>query len=674
MSNTNGFATLTKSMNGIITISDGSGTTISDGTITTDTANVNNLNVDNLNVQNIVAPDPTATSNIFNANTDDVNIGANCSQLRLKDLYTLTTGGYQLLETYEPTIPFVFMSNNTASITLGSNTSPLIGEYTCINDNELANKGYVDSVVSGGGVSLSANNIFTGINTFDNNTIIGKTNYTSDISINASIFNIVANELICQSLDNSLFVQPYCKFTNGGFNQNMILETSTSGKITQNYSTNTASTAVVTGRIMVEGGDTTTYSGDMTLDAKNINLNSSSFTFDAGIASSVNFFFKIAGVVTSLMMFSGGTTTYNGVMAFLTGSYSLACQTIIRMASPLFTFENGASTTAMDIDIGVAGTLGLEFRTNSTIPTNITSSIVASGGTTTNTGNITINAGNLILNTPIKGDVTFDAGILTSVALFFKIAGVATSKMVFSGGTTTYNGVMAFLTGSYNIACQTVVNMNSPLVTIENTASTTALDFNNNVAGTLGLEFRTNTANPTRITSSIVASGQTASNSGTMTLTNGTLNINSSIGTDFNNNRVRLTATSSLYGDTSGSAEYLPLFDGNCFTQITANTTLTMSSVARESMYVIPYGTTTSFTITLNTSATRDSATFHIYNFGTGTITVFGGSGRMFGEGYALGGQVSIGLGSGVGRSFRCCVRIGGIGNQNNNTTGWYVH
>jgi hypothetical protein len=91
-------------------------------------------------------------------------------------------------------------------------------------------------------------------------------------------------------------------------------------------------------------------------------------------------------------------------------------------------------------------------------------------------------------------------------------------------------------------------------------------------------------------------------------------------------------------------------------------------------MYVIPFGTTTSFTVTLSTTNIRDGATFNIMNNGTGTITVSGGSNRMFGNGYTLGGQNNITLASGVGRSFRACVKTGGIGVSSGVTTGWYVH
>ena len=44
MSNSNGTSYTARSMNGIITIDDGAGTTLEDGTITTDHFTTNNLN------------------------------------------------------------------------------------------------------------------------------------------------------------------------------------------------------------------------------------------------------------------------------------------------------------------------------------------------------------------------------------------------------------------------------------------------------------------------------------------------------------------------------------------------------------------------------------------------------------------------------------------------------
>ena len=111
MSNTNGYQTLTKSMNGIIVLSDGSGTTISNGTIST-----TNLDVVNLSTQNIVAPNLSTSSEIYTTNTGDVSIGTNSDVLYFKNLYTQTQGGIQLLETTNTSAPFSFLSNNTNDI------------------------------------------------------------------------------------------------------------------------------------------------------------------------------------------------------------------------------------------------------------------------------------------------------------------------------------------------------------------------------------------------------------------------------------------------------------------------------------------------------------------------------------------------------------------------------
>jgi len=594
MSSTIAQPSVTKSMNGVVTYNDGQGTEISNGVVTAQT-----LNVVNLNTQNIVAPDPSLDSSLYVDDITDVYLASSCFNLYIRTLtlttaYLTTYGFTEFLQANDPSRAIALYTNvDNNTIFLGSNTSPIVSPYTCVNSDELANKGYVDSVISTGGASLTATQTFSGVNTFDNTLYVGTTSST------IAVFN-----------SKCVFSSPII--------------------------------------------------GDI--------------TYDSDIASNINFYFKIGGVNTSLMQFSGGTTAYNGVMSFLTGTYSLSTQSLISLISPIIRLENIALNTFLDIDTQTAGTIASNYKTNTASSTTITSSIVASGGTTTNTGDITINGGSLNLNAPITNDVTFSSGTNTAINWFFKILGVATSKIQFSGGTTTYNGVMSFLTGTFSIAASVLINIASPLFKFENTASTTAMDVDLSVAGTAGLEFRTNTSIPANVTSSIVASGGTTANTGTITATQGTLKLTSGTTTEITSPSVKLMTGTSLYGDVDGSGLTLPLFVGNCTTLVTAATTLTMSNTARETMIIIPTGTTTSFTITLSTSNVRDSATFHIFNFGTGTITISGGSTRMFGTGYTLGGGSSIPLGSGVGRSFRCCAKSTGIGNASNNAAGWYVH
>ena len=158
MSNTSGQTTFTRSMNGLIDITDGAGFEASGGTVKAETLEVNSLDV-----QKIDAPDRTAISKVYARNTGDVLVGSLSDTLFMRDLYTTTQGGIQLLETTDPAIPFAFLSNNTNDIYLGSNTSPLVSDYVCTASNHLANKGYVDSVAGGGstgGASLTATQTF----------------------------------------------------------------------------------------------------------------------------------------------------------------------------------------------------------------------------------------------------------------------------------------------------------------------------------------------------------------------------------------------------------------------------------------------------------------------------------------------------------------------------------
>lgn len=77
MSNTNGYNTLTKSMNGIITVSDGMGTVIEDDTVTTDTVICTTFETDNLNVNNIQGKLPTDNITLYTNTTGNIRIGDN---------------------------------------------------------------------------------------------------------------------------------------------------------------------------------------------------------------------------------------------------------------------------------------------------------------------------------------------------------------------------------------------------------------------------------------------------------------------------------------------------------------------------------------------------------------------------------------------------------------------
>ena len=81
MSNTNGQVSFVKSMNGILSFSTGSGTTIEGDSITTDiincdTLNTTNFNATNLNTNNIQGINPSDDITLYTYSTGDIHIGS----------------------------------------------------------------------------------------------------------------------------------------------------------------------------------------------------------------------------------------------------------------------------------------------------------------------------------------------------------------------------------------------------------------------------------------------------------------------------------------------------------------------------------------------------------------------------------------------------------------------
>ncbi len=112
--NTNGFATLTQSMNGTITISDGSGTVIQNGTVST-----NNIQANNLQVQNVVAPSASTASSVYNNNTGNVYIGSTAPSVRL-GAFNFISNAIQYITTATTVNLFTL---STGIINLGQNLS-----------------------------------------------------------------------------------------------------------------------------------------------------------------------------------------------------------------------------------------------------------------------------------------------------------------------------------------------------------------------------------------------------------------------------------------------------------------------------------------------------------------------------------------------------------------------
>jgi hypothetical protein len=120
MSNTNGVAYRDKSMNGVITISDGGGTTISNGTIT-----ANTLKINELTTNTIKSTTPSATVNAYISNTGNVNIGGATSTLKLSN-------------TIEPfsTVSPVNLFPSASNIVVGNETDIVkVSKYEFIGDD-----------------------------------------------------------------------------------------------------------------------------------------------------------------------------------------------------------------------------------------------------------------------------------------------------------------------------------------------------------------------------------------------------------------------------------------------------------------------------------------------------------------------------------------------------------
>jgi hypothetical protein len=176
MSGNNSF---NKSMNGIVSLDTG-GTTIEGGDISADLVDCNTINATTANISStintsIIYTDNIYTDNIYSNLTTSVNINNSLKTTRLDSINP--TSGYSLLTNHTAALN---MGGSASVIRLGSATTPVRTLFVPVGGDDLCNKDYVDSAVSGGSL-LSTTNIWTGAsNTFNNilnvstTTIFGK--------------------------------------------------------------------------------------------------------------------------------------------------------------------------------------------------------------------------------------------------------------------------------------------------------------------------------------------------------------------------------------------------------------------------------------------------------------------------------------------------------------------
>lgn len=620
MSNSNGYQTLTKSMNGIITLSDGSGTIISDGTIQTV-----NLDVDNLNTQNITAPNLATASNVYNENTEDVNIGSNCNLLTFRKLYTTTSAGYQYLESNETSTPFAFMTNNSASITIGSNTSPIIGEYTCTSPTHLANKGYVDSV-AGGGVSLSADNIWTGNNFFEN---IGKNTTSNNLRLGYNmgtgqqlfIGSATGEENVVIGIANQAIT------IGNGANRNAALNICNSNNCVSD----------------IRIGSNTTFNGSIHL-ADTSTLAPHLYLGSAGGITDISGDLNINGPSLDVIM-----TTNFGVNAPDTQFFATSA---IINTTPMYKIVSSSLSTGgcFSFDTSVAGTSTINFLTNVADKNIATAKIVASGGTNAGTGNlISYGAGHFFFNGAGTQSLRINpASTAGAVDVIFRCntanSSQASITMRGDNSTATNNGTLTTYCGISAIRAST-----GNFCSIEQSVGT----------DTATLNFKSSTANNVVSSSIIATGGSSIANTGTLTISGSGLTVNSTTttlpGTVNISGVTNITSSGQLIG--ACSSGNMLLFNGDSFQVIAASTfTLDPSTIPTGAMLAVNYASNNYFGITLSTTGIRDGQYFTIYNGGQNTIQILTLGNRLFGPGCTRGGQSSFNIISNDARRFRGCT------------------
>lgn len=684
MSSTIAQPSVMKSMNGVVTYDDGQGTVISNGTIQTET-----LDVTNLNTQNIVAPDPGADSSLYVDDISDVYLANNCSTLHLRtmDLNTFTTeyGTTDFLQSTDSSKAIALFTNvDNNAILLGSSTSPIISDYTCVNNYELANKGYVDAAVAGGGggggdVYLANTQTFTGVNTFDNDTNIGTSSQTSTINIYGEVnignnvstpgpdTQIYGDVVTIQGLSSTNLISNKTTFGNAGTPAVASIDIGTVSEVELDFNTYSGDRTVRTAQIKTTGGDSSTDSGNLQMTAKNITMGATSVMEidcndirlgDPNYLSSI----QLRGAFTI-----GDGLNIPPADGYIYGQHIYtSARESMSGSTPLFSVTNyGSITSSFNVNTTTPSEIGVEFNTNSSLLSQITSKIVATG-TGLLAGALAFTAGAISFSVTTFS-VLANTGITLSsvIASFVNLAATqyididpSSSPPTIKYRSNTSNPSLITATisgGSASVANGGTITLNGNNTTFQSQSGSGSLQIDAATSPIIELDFRTNQTAPTTNMASISVNGGTTVNTGLMNLTAGTL--------DMTSPTMRLVNNTNLYADTGdgGGGTFIPMWVGNCMTRVTAAATFTAQNTAWHTFLCVPYSNTSAFTITLSNSGVRDCVPFYIMNNGAATITVTSGATlRFIGPGLTRGGQTSVSLVAGNGKIFRWVRNDGG--------------
>jgi hypothetical protein len=520
MSNTNGYNTLTKSMNGIITLADGNGTVIEDGTITTG----------ELNTQNISAPDPSANSTIYGSSTSLITIGNVNSTVICESVPT--TANEVANKAYVDSV-------SGGSVTLGgtnvwtaqntfNNYAPICSTAPSGNTN-LANKLYVDTVAGTAGSSLLAsNNPWTGTNDFQNNVTLGKSNHSSTIYLKGECFigdNANHPGKDTKIYGEHIYLQGFTAIDMIGefYFKNTVplsilhINTNDASIPKIEFQTNTSNNSIVTSSIVASGG-TTLNTGKIQINAGNILIGQDAHTNTVLITGEVQ-------IGDNLNAPAKNTRIY-GEELYLQGF------TDVNVVSPNTIFRTTSGTQSLQINTSGSGYSYLKFYTYTSNPSIVTGQIFVSGGTDVIDSSMQFNAGYITfgnydysttlyyralynymeanysrfgksvdtqfieLNTATSGSASVD--FCTNIASF----STKTVSMIASGGTTAGTGTLSLLSGSANF------------FNITNTAS--AMNITPGT-GLVTLGFKVNSTNYNQTTAFIIVGGGSGTGTGTIT-------------------------------------------------------------------------------------------------------------------------------------------------------------
>jgi len=463
-----------KSMNGIITYDDGSGTVISGGSITTDSFNVTNFNCDN--IQGITPDDDIslytdtsglATIQLGSAVTGTTFVDGNVVYVNGANTVTFTAGS--LMDFRSPTIRLnptvttdpvkacdVKIVSNTvepntvanglaigstitsANLTLGNATYPPSCTATATSANHICNYSTVQSLISAGGSLLSSNNTWSGTNRFNNtlqSAYIFQTDSIDPLTTTAGtvyyLYGSVPNVSyiffgsVTSTSTSEVYINPNNGLVNIGVGYNRSASVNINSGPTCSGDVNILTGTDNTGDFNV--GTSLTYGGDI--------------RFSTGTGSANTF--TVGTTTTSTILLRGATVSLSsGTAVNINTGANLSTTTIGNSASPsttnIFGLVNIGTSGGQNTNIG--HTTAQTNILGSPLNLNATSTQNTRIGSVSNTGTITIgNASSTALEigkpmTPIYTTYTVANGTNVADTIGYVISGSYTG-----GGALSLN-------------------------------------------------------------------------------------------------------------------------------------------------------------------------------------------------------------------------------------------